>query len=120
MRNQMLPKAVREAMKTQPTVADLTDNQRAEIQAHQDMIQADIEDNRKPNKDHKDAILALEFLMGEVTDKDSEAYKTALYVVEKFYGKNSGIVVQGVMDDGEKFTQDGESRGSNYQHGGIA
>lgn len=115
MRNSMLPKAVREALKSQPTTADLSDNQRAEIQAHQDMLNESI-----AGRSHRDAILALEFLMGQDgIDKHEMSYKHALWVVESYYGANSGDVIQGVMDDGEKFTQDGESRGSNYQNGGI-
>ena len=60
------------------------------------------------------AILALEFLLGEESlDKNGAAFLLADSVVADYYQSYPE------MDDGEKFTQDGESRGSNYQHGGI-
>lgn len=115
MRNSRLPKAVRESLKSQPTVADLPEAQRAEIQAHQDMLNESI-----AGRSHRDAILALEVLMGEDgIDRTGIAYRNACKVVSDYYGKDSNMIIAGVMDDGEKFTQDGESRGENYQTGGI-
>lgn len=59
-------------------------------------------------------VLALEFVLGEESlDKDGAAYLLADSVVADYYQSYPE------MDDGEKFTQDGESRGSNYQNGGI-
>lgn len=116
MRNSHLPKEVRESLKNQPTVADLPEAQRAEIQAHQDMLNESI-----PGRSHRDAILALEFLMGEdSTDKHTMAYKHALWVVNKYYGNDANDIITGHLDDGDKFTEDGESRGSNYQSGGLS
>ena len=115
MRNQMLPKAVRESLKSQPTMSDLPEEQRAKIQAHQDMMNEKI-----AGRSHRDAILALEVLMGEDgIDRNGIAFRNASKVVLDYYGKDSNMIITGVMDDGEKFALDGESRGDAYQQGGI-
>jgi hypothetical protein len=119
MRNSMLPKAVRESLKSQPTMADLSDNQRAEIQASQDMLEMSIRNQRE-----EDIYSALQLMMsviekGETIRKHSFAYRNACLVINKHYGHNAVDIVEGVMDDGDKFTADGESRGGAYQRGGL-
>ena len=110
MRNKMIPKG---------DFKSLPQHQQDEINAKHDMMLADISGEKR----FVDAYSALECLMADLeetrkVDLTRFPHANAKLILEK-YGPDSLDIIEGIMDDGEKFTQDGESRGSNYQHGGI-